>query len=124
MMNNPVLMNLEKELREEEAKLNQKKSEDKETLAKNVALNAEIKAHEEAIRMKKAEITKLELEIRAEGNEIKKNILAEERIRGEIHSLEQKREADHLKLVKITRENADAVKKSQQEARSHTHTQF
>lgn len=124
MINNPVLLNLEKELREEEAKLNQKKAADKETLAKNVELNAEIKAHEEAIRMKKAEISKLELEIRAEGNEIKKNILADERIKGEIHSLEQKREADHLKLVKITRENADAVKKSQQEARGHTQTRF
>ena len=85
MINNPVLLNLEKELREEEAKLNQKKAADKETLAKNVELNAEIKAHEEAIRMKKAEISKLELEIRAEGNEIKKNILADERIKGEIH---------------------------------------
>ena len=117
-------MNLEKELHEEEMKLNQKKSTDKEILAKNVELNAEIKAHEEAIRAKKVEIAKLELDIRTEGNEIKKNQLEDARVKGEIHSLEQKREADHLKLIKITRENADAVKKSQQEARGHTQTRF
>mgnify|MGYP001567629580 CR=1 FL=1 len=119
MVNNPALSNLERELKEEEAKLNQKKTADKEIVEKNVALNAEIKAHEEAIRAKKAEIAKLELEIRSEGNEIKKNVLTETTLRGEVRSLEQKREADRFRLLKLARDQEDAQKREAREKRIH-----
>lgn len=119
MINNPALTNLERELRDEEAKLNQIKNADKEILAKNVALNVEIKAQEEAIRAKKAEIVALELKIRNENNEIKKDIAEDAKLKGQIHSLDQKREQDHLKLVKMTRDQADAIRKAEQEKRIH-----
>ena len=119
MMNNPALANLERELKDEEAKLNQKKIADREMLEKNVALNSEIRAHEEAIRIKKAEIAKLELEIRTEGNDIKKNALAETALKGEIRSLNQKRAADSFKLMKMARDFEDARKKEEKEKRIH-----
>ncbi len=119
MMNNPALANLERELKDEEAKLNQKKIADREMLEKNVALNSEIRAHEEAIRIKKAEIAKLELEIRTEGNDIKKNALAETALKGEIRSLDQKRAADSFKLMKMARDFEDARKKEEKEKRIH-----
>lgn len=118
-MNNPALANLERELKDEEAKLNQKKIADREMLEKNVALNSEIRAHEEAIRIKKAEIAKLELEIRTEGNDIKKNALAETALKGEIRSLDQKRAADSFKLMKMARDFEDARKKEEKEKRIH-----
>ncbi len=118
-INNQALSNLEKELKEEEVKLNQKKTADKEILEKNVNLNAEIKAHEESIRAKKAEIAKLELEIRSEGNEIKKNSLAETTLKNEIRSLDQKRAADSFKLMKMARDFEDTRKREEKEKRIH-----
>jgi chromosome segregation ATPase len=119
MFNNPALTNLERELKEEETKLNQIKNTDKEVLAKNIALNAQIKTHEEEIRRMKAEIAKLELEIKQEGNEIKKNSLEDTRLKNEIHSLEQKKQSDHFRMTKLTRDQADAVRKAEQEKRIH-----
>ena len=119
-MINPALSNLENELRKEDQDFQKKQAEEKELAAKNAAISAKIKNQENEIRTKKGEIITLEKEVRFETDEIKKNTVLDTKLTNELRDLEHKREADHLRLTRITRENNDAIKKQELEKRSKT----
>lgn len=119
-MINPALSNLENELRKEDQDFQKKQAEERELAAKNIAISNKIKNQENDIRTKKGEITTLEKEVRFETDEIKKNAALDTKLVNELRDLEHKREADHLRLTRITRENNDAMKKQELEKRSKT----